>query len=49
MSNRFWRHAARAALWLNKIAWRVYALSERLRVATQSAWLGSGRSFRLTP
>jgi hypothetical protein len=37
--SKFWFGAAWLSLWLNKVAWRVYSFTERLRVACLNIWM----------
>lgn len=37
--DQFWFGAAKASLWFNKAAWRVYSFSEKLRVACHNIWM----------
>ena len=37
--SRFWFGAAGASLWLNKVAWRIYSFTEKLRVACLNIWM----------
>ena len=39
MNNQFWYYASRVSLWFNKIAWKVYSFSEKLRTAIMNIWM----------